>query len=173
MIVGMGRLGREKGFDLLVRASAAVRHPFRVVLLGEGVEENSLRELVKNLGIGDRVEFAGFRKNPFPYLQKASVFVLPSRYEGFPNSLLEAMALGVACVATRCPTGPEEIIMDGENGLLVPVEDPTALANAIDRLLGDTELRDRLGRAARERAREFDAVRILPRFEVLLEEVIA
>lgn len=172
MIVGMGRLGREKGFDLLIRAAALVQQPFRVVLLGEGLEENRLRELTRKLGIDDRVEFAGFRKNPFAHLGKAVLFVLPSRYEGFPNSLLEAMALGVACVATRCPTGPEEIITDGENGLLVPVEDPGALANAINRLLGDTELRERMGRAAKERAKEFDAARILPRFEALLEEVV-
>lgn len=172
IIVGMGRLGREKGFDLLVRAAAAVRNPFRMVLLGEGVEKNRLRDLVKNLGIDGYVEFAGFRKNPFSHLSMASIFVLPSRYEGFPNSLLEAMALGVACVATRCPTGPEEIVTDEVDGLLVPVEDPGALAVAIDRLLGSPMLRERLGRAARERVRAFDAPGIILRLEDLIEEVV-
>lgn len=172
-VVGMGRFTREKGFDLLIRAGGAVRKPFRMVLLGEGPEEQNLRELASRLGVADRIEFAGFRENPYPCLAKAAVFVLPSRYEGFPNSLLEAMALGVACIATRCPTGPEEIVEDGANGLLVPVEDPDGLAGSITRLLQDRHLRERLAAAGRERAKDFDAARILPRFEALLDEVTA
>jgi glycosyltransferase involved in cell wall biosynthesis len=171
VVAGMGRLSREKGFDLLIRAAAEIRSPFRMVLMGEGPEEKSLRDLAARLGVSDRVRFTGFLRNPYASLARAEVFVLPSRYEGFPNGLVEAMALGLPCVATRCPTGPEEILTDGADGLLVPVEDPGALAAAIERLLGDPALRERLGRAARERVRAYDAPGIVRRFEALIEEV--
>lgn len=171
LVLGIGRLSREKGFDLLICAAAEARRPFRLILLGEGPGGKGLRELAGRLGVADRVEFPGFQGNPYAWLRAAAAFVLPSRYEGFPNSLLEAMALGVPCVATRCPTGPEEIVTDDVDGLLVPVEDPGALAAAIDRLLGDPELRERLGRAARERVRAYDAPGMVRRFESLIEEV--
>ncbi len=173
LVAGMGRLSREKGFDLLVRGMAQLRSPARLVLVGTGPEEGALRDLAGRLGVSGRVEFAGFLPNPYPVLARASVFVLPSRYEGFPNALVEAMSLGIPCVASRCPTGPDEIVTDGIDGLLVPVRDPRGLARAIDRLLDDALLRDRLGRAARERARAYDAAGIVRRFETLLDEVTA
>ncbi len=173
VIVGMGRLARVKGFDLLIRAMAEVRSCARLVLIGDGPEEGALRDLAGRLGVSERVAFAGFHANPYPVLANASVFVLPSRYEGFPNALVEAMALGLPCVASRCPTGPEEIVADAVNGLLAPVEDPQGLAAAINRLLDDAPLRDRLGRAARERARAYDAATVVRRFETILEEVNA
>lgn len=171
VVLGIGRLSREKGFDLLIGAVAKTTRPFRLVLLGEGPSGKSLRDVAGRLGVADRVEFVGFQANPYAWLRRSAVFVLPSRYEGFPNSLLEAMALGVPCIATRCPTGPEEIVTDGEDGLLVPVEDCGALAAAIDRLLGDPALRERLGDAARETVRAYDAPKIVRRFEALVEEV--
>lgn len=170
-VVGMGRLSPEKGFDILVRAAGLARTPFRLLILGEGKEERALRDLVAHLGLSGRVVFAGFRKNPYAFLGKAAIFVLPSRYEGFPNALVEAMALGIPCVATRCPTGPEEILTEEVNGLLVPIEDAMALAEGIDRLLNDASLRRRLGSAAVERVKEFDADRITRRFEALIMEV--
>ncbi len=173
VIVGMGRLVRQKGFDLLVRAMAEVRSRAHLVLIGEGPEEGALRGLAARIGVSARIEFAGFRANPYPVVGAASVFVLPSRYEGFPNALVEAMSLGIPCVASRCPTGPEEIVTDEVDGLLVPVEDPKGLAAAIDRLLEDAALRARLGRAAKERAREYDAAGVVRRFETLLDEVTA
>ena len=173
IIVAMGRFSREKGFDLLIRAIARIRAPAKLLLLGEGREEKKLRRLVEELGVSDRVEFLGFRKNPYPVLRGATLFVLPSRYEGFPNGLAEAMALGVPCVATRCKTGPEEIIADGENGLLVPVEDPDAMAGAIDRLIGDPALRERLGASAQKSVRKFNAGEMVRQYESLIESVVA
>ncbi len=173
LVVGMGRLVAQKGFDILIRATALSRNRFRVDLLGEGGDERLLRALALELGVSGRVAFSGFQPDPYSRLREAAVFALPSRFEGFPNALVEAMALGVPCVATRCPTGPEEIITDGVDGLLVPVGDPGAMASAIDRLLGDASLRGRLGRAGRERVREYEAGRIVRRFESLIDEVTA
>lgn len=172
-IVGMGRFTQEKGFDLLIRAMAHVRAPAKLLLLGEGKDEKILRSLAEKLGISANVEFPGFRRNPYPALRDAAVFVLSSRYEGFPNGLAEAMALGVPCVATRCRTGPEELITDGENGLLIPVEDPEAMAEAIDRLLGDPALGERLGAAARISVKKYDVGGIVRQYESLIESVLA
>ncbi len=170
-VVAMGRMTPQKGFDLLLRAVARLETPCRVAVLGEGSGLGGLAALAAELGLTDRVEFPGFLENPYPVLAAAAVFALPSRYEGFPNALVEAMALGLPCVAARCPTGPEEIITDGVDGLLVPMEDPDALAAAIGRLLADPALQARLGEAAARRARDFDLPVVVQRFEALFEEV--
>jgi glycosyltransferase involved in cell wall biosynthesis len=171
-VVGMGRFTREKGFDVLIRAMSLVRAPAMLLLLGEGKEEANLRTLAEATGISEQVTFLGFRKNPYPILREATVFVLPSRYEGFPNGLAEAMALGIPCIATRCRTGPDELIRDGVDGVLVPVEDPEAMAAAIERLLGDSGLRERLGAAAGAAARRYDAPGIVRQYETLIEGVL-
>ncbi|HBO70209.1 MAG TPA: hypothetical protein DD658_08815 [Deltaproteobacteria bacterium] len=172
LVIGMGRLTPQKGFDLLIRSMTFSRFPFRLVLIGEGEDQDRLQALSLKLGVTDRVVFTGFQTNPYPSLARAAVFALSSRFEGFPNALVEAMTLGIPCVSTRCPTGPEEIITDGVDGLLVPVEDSRALAGAIDRLLSDEKLRKKIGLAGRERVREFDVPRIMRRFESLIEEAI-
>jgi glycosyltransferase involved in cell wall biosynthesis len=172
VIVGAGRLTAQKGFEYLVRAVARVNEqgtPCRLMILGQGPEEKSLRAMAHDVGIPGRVSFAGFQENPYAFFAKASTFVLSSLYEGFPNALLEAMTLGLPCVATRCPTGPAEILTDGVDGLLVPPADPDALADALSRLLQDPALRGRLGEAARARAGAFAVQKIVARYESVLE----
>lgn len=171
--VGMGRLHRQKGFDALVRAFAASGAEGTLILVGDGPEREALRATAERAGVTARVAFAGFLPNPHAVLSRADIFVLSSRYEGFPNALLEAMALGRACVATRCPTGPEEIVSDGRDGLLVPMDDERALGDAIAGLLRDSARRDRFGAAARETAAAYDASMVVRRFEVLFSETIA
>ena len=172
LVIGMGRLTPQKGFDLLIRSMTFSRFLFRLILIGEGENLDRLQELSRKLDVTGRVVFTGFQTNPYPTLAMAQVFVLSSRFEGFPNALVEAMALGVPCVSARCPTGPEEIITDGVDGLLVSVEDPRALASAIDSLLSDGTLRKRIGLAGRERVREYDIPAVIRRFESLIEEAI-
>jgi len=173
IVVGMGRLSVEKGFDVLVRSMKYSLRKFHLIHIGEGPEEGSLRDLVNGLELNNRVTFVGFQPNPFPLLRQAAVFVLPSRFEGFPNALVEAMALGVPCVSTRCSTGPSEIITNRVNGMLIPVEDPVCMAKAIDELLSDKSLRERIGKAGMERVQDFDIAEIIPRFERLIEDVVA
>lgn len=137
VVVGMGRLTRQKNFTLLLRAVAAIESttPVHVLILGEGEDRAMLTDLVGELGLGDRVALPGFVTNPYAYLAHADLFVLSSDWEGLPTVLIEALAIGTPVVATDCPSGPREILADGAHGALVPVGDVNALANAMARVL--------------------------------------
>lgn len=133
VIIGAGRLTRQKDFATLLHAFSLVvkECSARLLLLGDGPERGRLEALAAELGISAVVDFHGFIANPFPYIARSDLFVLSSAWEGFGNVLVEAMALGVPVVSTDCPSGPREILNDGALGPLVPVADPVALANAI------------------------------------------
>ncbi|MGC8947524.1 MAG: glycosyltransferase [Anaerolineae bacterium] len=173
IVLAAGRLHPQKGFDYLIRAFRHVQAamPARLVILGEGPSRRSLERLVVELDLADRVALPGFQRNPFRFIARASVFVLSSLYEGFGNVIVEAMALGVPVVATRCPSGPDEIIEDGVNGLLVPVADEIALAEAILRMLRDETLAARLRQRGPERAAAFDASHIAAQYAALFESL--
>lgn len=173
-IVSLGRLERAKRFDLLLDASARLlpRFDLELAICGEGSERPALTRRAAELGLGERVELPGFLANPHPRLAAADLFVLSSDHEGLPNALVEAQGLGVAAVATDCPTGPAEIIAHGETGLLVPCGDAAALATAMAELLSDAERRRAMGAAARERSRRrYAAEPVTRRLEALLDAV--
>jgi len=130
VILGVGRLVRQKDFATLIHAFALVREerPARLMILSEGEERPALESLVRELGIEEDVSLPGFVENQFKYMKRAAVFVLSSRWEGFGNVLVEAMALGTPVVSTNCPSGPAEILEGGKWGRLVPVGDVHKLA---------------------------------------------
>lgn len=132
LIVAAGRLRPVKGFDTLIHAFAEVRraHDVRLLILGEGPERERLERLAADLDIADEVMMQGFDPNPLPYMARASIFVSSSIWEGFGNSIVEAMALGVPTICTRTE-GPEEILEGGKWGRLVPIGDAGSLAAAI------------------------------------------
>jgi GalNAc-alpha-(1->4)-GalNAc-alpha-(1->3)-diNAcBac-PP-undecaprenol alpha-1,4-N-acetyl-D-galactosaminyltransferase len=173
-LVSMGRLVPLKQFDLLIEvfASLAARHPqWSLVVLGEGPQRRRLERLAAELGVESRVCLPGAVSNPGVLLRDCGVFVLTSRYEGFPNALCEAMACGVPAVAFACPTGPSEIIRDGVDGLLVADGDRGALTAALNRLMHDESERSRLAAKAPEVVERFAASRVLARWEALCHEV--
>ncbi|MFN3739293.1 MAG: glycosyltransferase [Thermodesulfovibrionales bacterium] len=174
IIIACGRLTLEKNYPLLLKGIKKVlkRINVRLIIIGEGEKRLSLESLTTSLGIEKNVAFLGFKQNPFKYIARANLFVLSSLYEAFGNVVLEAMACGVPVISTRCPSGPDEIITDGVNGLLVPVGDEDALAEAILRLLGDKELRQRLAKAGKKRAEDFRIEKIIAEYERVFEEVI-
>ena len=133
VVLAVGRLHRQKGFDVLLRAFALARAQVncRLVIAGEGAEREKLFALARELGVADNFSLPGFCANPFALMARASVFVLSSRWEGFPNALVEAMACGARVVATDCPSGPREILDGGRYGRLVPVDDAQGLAAAL------------------------------------------
>jgi glycosyltransferase involved in cell wall biosynthesis len=133
VIVGAGRLERQKDFPSLIRAFAQLRaqRPCRLVILGDGRERAALQALAQTLGIAESVDLPGFKHNLASYLANADLFVLSSLWEGSPNVLTEAMALGTPVVATDCPSGPREILDEGRHGGLTPVADSTELGRAM------------------------------------------
>jgi glycosyltransferase involved in cell wall biosynthesis len=167
VVLAAGKLRPQKDFATLLDAFARVREgrAARLVILGEGPEEGSLRVRARRLGISAEVAFEGFVDNPFAFMARAAVFVLSSAWEGLPSVLIQAMACGCPVVSTDCPSGPAEILERGAYGPLVPVGDAAALADAIARVLAQPPDRERL----RRRAQDFSAERVAQRYlDVLL-----
>src|SRR5262249_41476114 len=149
-ILAVGRLDYQKGFDLLLEAMALIRrhYPWQLVLVGDGPEQEHLRDLAYSLGISQAVQWIGAVRNPFPYYQWADLVVSPSRFEGFPNVALEAMSCAKTVICTNCKTGPSELTLNGRYGVLVREEDPHSLAEAIVKWGQDKEGRALLGAMA-------------------------
>jgi glycosyltransferase involved in cell wall biosynthesis len=176
IIIGIGRLSIEKGHSYLLKAVHIILSKgiqCRLIICGQGLKRERLEKLAVDLKIDDKVTFLGFQDNPYKYLANSTVFVIPSLYEGFPNVLLEAMALGIPSVATRCPTGPDEIITEGVDGILVPPADEKAIADAIKKLLLDEDLRKRLSEAGKRRIQDFAVEKIVKQYEDAIESVCA
>lgn len=151
IILAVGRLDKQKGFDLLLKAASQIDLTgWKVIILGDGQERENLASEVSKLNLSKKVIFAGWASNVEDYYKKASVFVLSSRHEGFPNALAEAMAYGCACVAFDCKTGPSDIIRPDVNGLLVENGNVAQLAGAIQKLIDDKHLRSSLAYEAQK-----------------------
>lgn len=149
-IVACGRLANQKRYDVMLRALASLqmRESVELVICGDGPLRRSLERLANHLQIRDQVTFLGFVENPHAIMASADLFLLTSDYEGLPNALIEAQALGVPAISTDCQTGPREIVEEGVTGLLVPVRDAHALSAAVSKLLDDVDLRQSMSVAA-------------------------
>jgi glycosyltransferase involved in cell wall biosynthesis len=169
-LVAAGRLDVEKGFDLLIDALALLNRPeVHLTLLGEGVLAEELKQRARARGVADRIDFVGFQANPFAWFAKADAFVLSSRYEGFPNVVLESLACGTPVIATPAPGGTGEILDQVEGCVLARDVSAPALADAIGRWLGSP--RQRIGESAIE---PYRLERILAQYEAaLLQEASA
>jgi len=173
-IVAVGRLVPQKGFDILLRAFGRIadQHPdWSLTIWGDGPEKEELIRQRNALGLEGRVAFPGVSDRPGGWIESGSLFVLASRYEGFPNVLVEAMAAGFPVVSVDCPWGPGEIIEHGRDGLLVPSEDEGALANALAALVDDPAKRQRLGQMAACSVLRFSADRVVGQWNDLIESV--
>jgi len=158
-ILFAGQLVHRKGVDHLLRAFAdlaKVNSEHHLVLLGHGPDEEILRVQAKSLGLSHRVHFRGFVRNVYPWMANADVFVLPSREEGLPLVLIEAMTAGAPTIATDCKSGPREILEDGRSGVLVPVDDRNALFSALRKVAGSEDFRRLYRRRSLKRSRAFD-----------------
>lgn len=156
LILAVGTKFKQKGFDLLLEAFSSISDPYsewRLAIVGIDKERDSkdyeaLRHIAQNFDITDRVIFAGKVGNIDDWYERADIFVLSSRYEGFPNVLIEAMASGCSCVAFDCDTGPRDIIEHNQNGLLVSPENVGDMVDAISLLMNDNALRNKLSENA-------------------------
>jgi GalNAc-alpha-(1->4)-GalNAc-alpha-(1->3)-diNAcBac-PP-undecaprenol alpha-1,4-N-acetyl-D-galactosaminyltransferase len=170
-ITAVGRLAPQKGFDLLLRAfgQIAASHPsWSLRIVGDGGERAALTDQARTLGLADRVEFTGRVDNVFPLLAAADLFVLSSRFEGFPNALAEAMAAGLPVIAFDCRSGPSALVRHEVDGLLVPPEDVAGLAAAMDRLIANPAERAALAGRAPEVVERYSEAAIMDRWEELL-----
>ena len=166
--LAVGRLVRQKGFDLLLEAYAKVREQvlgWRVTIVGVGPERHALLEQRDRLGLESAVEFVEPDNHVEYRLARAGIVVQPSRFEGFPNVVLEAMGMGAPVVSADCPAGPSEIIVNDVNGRLVPVGDVASLADSMAELATDSALRRRLGNRAREVRETFGQDRTMRKWE--------
>lgn len=171
IVTTVGHVHPRKDHQTLVRAMARLRtvagpSAARLVIVGstEGPEAERVRSVIAELGLSDQVDLVGAQANPLRFVARSAVFALSSRNEGMPLVILEAMAVGVPVVSTDCPSGPSWILEDGTRGLLTPVGDEIALGDALARLLGDSDLRDKFGRWGVERAAEFSPAEIASRY---------
>src|ERR1051325_2194711 len=164
----VGRLVWDKAQDVLLDAFALVANEmqdWRLSIVGDGRNGNALKARAADLGIATRVDWHGVIPDPHPLYSTASIFALPSRVEGTPNALLEAMSCGLPVIVSDGAPGPLELVTNNETGLVVPVNNSVALAAALRRLANDEGLRRRLGAAARERVVEYDLPRALSTWE--------
>ena len=167
--VAAGRLDRQKGFDLLIRAFARVPHPgASLTIFGEGPRRQALEDQVRASGLEGRVSLPGIVRGPQEWLGAGHVLVVSSRFEGFSNVVAEATCSGLPVVSFDCPYGPSEMIVEGRNGFLVPPGDVAALAGAMTRLAADPALRNRLGQAAHIAAARFEQGRIMAQWDAVL-----
>lgn len=150
-IITVGRLSREKGQSVLIRAFAALENiDWTLHIVGDGKEKENLENLALCLGVSKRVYFYGHLKNFNTILGESEIFVLPSLYEGFPNALIEAMSVPLACISSDCVAGPSDIIEHGYNGFLFEPNDEKRLTELLKQLIQDPELRNNLARNAYE-----------------------
>lgn len=167
-IVTLGRLSAQKRHDMLINAFALVADQWpqwTLQIYGNGPKQDELSSLIASLNLEDRVTLRGNVKQTAPVLSRADIFVCSSDYEGFPNALCEAMAHAVPVISTDCPTGPSDIILDGENGFLVPPGDIMSLAAAMEKLIADTELRHKFGAAGKHSISRYAMPKILAHWE--------
>lgn len=168
MILAAGRLTYQKSFDFLIRCHAklirqGIMHD--LVILGEGEEKGALQSLIKKLDVEDTVFLMGFQENPYSWMEKADIFVLSSRFEGFGMVIAEAMALGVPVVSTDCPSGPVELLNNGEYGVLVESQNEEEMCNAIKNMLNDEDARNLYRMKGLARVEHFDENNIIPQLE--------
>jgi glycosyltransferase involved in cell wall biosynthesis len=171
VIGAVGRLEPEKGYDVAIRALRDIPEA-TLVLVGDGSERERLEALARELGLADRVELTGWSDEARRYLPGFDAFVLPSRQEGFPLAVIEAMLAGLPVIAADVGSVGEAVV-DGETGYLVPVGEPAVLAERLRRVLSDRELAQQLGRSGRERAlANFTAETMARSFETLYREIL-
>lgn len=173
IILSVGRLDPVKNHKLLIEAFAEMsRDNWKIQIVGEGALHTQLQELIKTLNIEKSVELIGSVDCIQDYYNKASIFAFTSNFEGFPNALIEAMAFGLPCVSTNCPSGPSEIINDGENGFLIPVDDKNMLKRKLEILMAQPELREKFGSSAKASTTMFEIKHISEQWQYLITQAL-
>ena len=168
-IVAVGRLSKEKGYDLLLQALKYITADIHIAVIGGGPERKNLIDLSVQYEIADKINFLGELSNPYPYMKQAKFLILSSRFEGFPNVVLEAHACGTPVLSFNCPGGISEIIIDGVNGKLVENGNCEALGEVIDYMLNTMWDENKIMATAKNR---YDTSIIIPKYEKLFANMV-
>uniref|UniRef100_UPI00404AF2C4 glycosyltransferase family 4 protein n=1 Tax=Gelidibacter sp. TaxID=2018083 RepID=UPI00404AF2C4 len=173
IILNIGRLDYQKNQDLLIKAFANIKNDdWRLHIIGEGVNRKVYEDLIKSLNIENKVNLLGNKTDVDTYYNESSIFVFSSRFEGFPNALTEAMYFGLPCISTDCPSGPSELIKDGINGFLTPVENQQALEKKLQNLMDDASLREMLSKNAIKSTEEFQSEIIANQWKSIINKLL-
>jgi len=175
VVLNVGRLVQQKRQDLLLRAFARVRkeRQVRLFIVGRGPHLSRLQALAAELGVADDVRFAGFQKNPWRFMGRAAMLAMSSEWEGLPCVITEAMSLGLPIVASRCPSGPAEMLLEGKGGLLVPVDDVDALAHSMREILANPDAARARAAVATAHLDRFRPEQVTRQYEALARELAA
>jgi glycosyltransferase involved in cell wall biosynthesis len=169
-----GRLEKEKNLSFLLNSFSTARkqEKLKLIVIGDGSEKEHLRELAHELGVGGDVLFLGHQSNPFKFIKKSDIFVHTCLFEGFANSIIEAMACGVPVIAVDCPYGPRDIITHGENGFLIPMADSAKMVNTLLMLARDAELRNSIAIKGYARAADFSIEEMVKGYESFFRRMV-
>ncbi len=173
-ISSMGRLENQKGFDVLLDAIEVARErlkEWQVCIIGDGPLRSEIETKIRDLELGELVVLTGRLKQPHDLIRRSKIFVMASRFEGFPMAHAEALMCGVPVIATDCPSGPSEMVETGVNGILVPTESPAELAAALLTLIEDTKLRERMADCAPEITSRLGVKPIIKQWQVLFDQL--
>lgn len=173
IILNVGRLTHQKAQDLLIKAFATVHTPgWKLRIIGNGYRAEELKTLIAQLNLTAFVEILPATNRIDEQYNTASIFAFTSVYEGSPNALIEAMAFGLPCISTNCPTGPSELIQNGQNGLLIPMNHQKELEEHLQKLMKDERLRNLLGNEAAKSVKAFEATSISAQWMQLIDSCL-
>ncbi len=173
IILNVGRLTYQKGQDLAIKAFAQINPAnWKLHLVGDGPKKNEYSNLISELGMNDKIELVGPNNQISQYYLKAQIFIFPSRYEGFPNALTEAMYMGLPSISSDCPTGPSELIKNGNNGFLIPVDNIEHLVSKLNLLMNDVTLRQKMGQKAADSVKHLEESKVVEKWSKLIYEML-
>lgn len=171
IFLAIGRLCYQKGFDVLIKSFRKIREKqnVKLIILGKGSDYDNLKNLIDLYKLSSDVDLIGFEKNPFKYMKNADILVMSSRWEGFPCVLEEAMCVGIPIISTDCNFGPNEIIKNGENGILVETENSEELYLAMNKLLNNKKLQAKFRKNSRAYSKQFDIDEVVKNYINIIE----
>ncbi|MDC6405687.1 MULTISPECIES: glycosyltransferase family 4 protein [Maribacter] len=171
IILSVGRLSFQKGQDVAIKSFASLNPPnWKLHIIGEGPDRQKLNDLIQELKMQDKIILLGRRKNISEYYLKSKIFVFPSRFEGFPNALIEAMYFGLACISANCPTGPSELIKHGDNGFLFETDNVEEISGLLSLLIEKEGVLSKIGDKAYNSLDHLEEENVVSKWKALIDD---